>query len=556
MLEKMGWSKGKGLGANLDGSQEFIRISFKGDQQGLGFVDRDDQWTEHENSFNSLLKSLDNSDDSNDQKCKGEKENSRIGTESQTKIGFISGKSLEEQSKQSRARVHYKKFTRGKDLSRYREKDLANIFGKKSISNEVKLVGPSAIDAEECVDEPTEDEEVPNFGITTIETRISVTDYFKNKMKNVQNAPMDVRSIEKGNQDEVPRKKKKKISFENGLLENENNITAIEEEGDGRKRKNRKQSEENANVDQFASLNVENKPKKHKKNKHKETVKIKEENADMKQSVGAEISIEKEVKKKNKNKHKDIESKQKEPTESQANKNSSEIKVKSKKKKKDRNTETAEITASGNVEENQNDGLIDVSEIKEFSKSLKIDEKKMKRKTKEENEKGQQFVSDSLEIVNEQSKRTKKKNKNKQNLDLSPEIFVESLFKILSNLTTKSWQVENESDSDTNKPDTADIKDAEPSENTMEIDSYHAEIFKNTNLGSFCDSSLSNIYGYGYGPNLKLNVITKNTDERRIRSVWDHVLWEKYGAVLKTKLKRKKLNLNHLQKKNVFKGML
>lgn len=37
LLEKMGWTKGKGLGANEDGMTEHIRVSHKNDSKGLCF---------------------------------------------------------------------------------------------------------------------------------------------------------------------------------------------------------------------------------------------------------------------------------------------------------------------------------------------------------------------------------------------------------------------------------------------------------------------------------------------------------------------------------------
>ncbi|XP_075984314.1 PIN2/TERF1-interacting telomerase inhibitor 1-like [Anticarsia gemmatalis] len=148
MLEKMGWSEGKGLGAHENGIVEHVVARYKNDDKGLGFEDRNDQWTKHEDDFNSLLANLSNGDNNEDK--------------------LHSGVSLEVKSKKSKARVHYHKFTRGKDLTRYSEKDLANIFGKKSLKNEEKQ------------------EEAPVEDVKTTETvftdKGSMVDYFKNKL--------------------------------------------------------------------------------------------------------------------------------------------------------------------------------------------------------------------------------------------------------------------------------------------------------------------------------------------------------------------------------------
>lgn len=120
----MGWTKGNGLGKQQNGNRDFIQIRYKNNANGLGFDGlKDNQWTDNE--FDNLLKSLNGNSDSNSGSPKEQEESG--------------SKSLEEMSKASRARVHYKKFTRGKDVHKYSEKDLANILGKKSLTEiEVK----------------------------------------------------------------------------------------------------------------------------------------------------------------------------------------------------------------------------------------------------------------------------------------------------------------------------------------------------------------------------------------------------------------------------------
>ncbi|XP_055920554.1 PIN2/TERF1-interacting telomerase inhibitor 1 isoform X2 [Eupeodes corollae] len=197
MLEKMGWSKGKGLGKSEDGTQDFVRVKYKSDERGLGFQVRDDQWTEHDKNFNGLLQNLNGGVDGNGEADPSPEECDIITPT--VGLGFavkssknkklkehISGQSLEEKSKKSKARVHYQKFTKGKDMSQYSEKDLANIFGKKASPDETNIysqfqafnAGGSDSD-DKKVSEPEEPAKVlPPI----INTGVSVNDYFKAKM--------------------------------------------------------------------------------------------------------------------------------------------------------------------------------------------------------------------------------------------------------------------------------------------------------------------------------------------------------------------------------------
>ncbi|XP_066149238.1 DNA ligase 1-like [Euwallacea fornicatus] len=150
LLEKMGWAPGKGLGLKEDGMTEHIKVAYKNDSEGMGYKKNDNQWTEHEINFSSLLVSL-------------------AGTET-TQDNTVKVNSLEKQSKSSKARLHYKKFTKGKDLSKCSEKDLANIFGKKSLNES------SNQDIEE--EEVNEDLVVDN----NFSYGGSMSDYFKKKL--------------------------------------------------------------------------------------------------------------------------------------------------------------------------------------------------------------------------------------------------------------------------------------------------------------------------------------------------------------------------------------
>ncbi|XP_044740896.1 G patch domain-containing protein 4-like [Chrysoperla carnea] len=182
LLEKMGWSKGKGLGANEDGITEHVKVSFKHDSKGMGFKEDQDPWTENEVGFANLLKNL------STQNTNSLKLGSDGGSDNSECADVLNIQSLENKSKSSRARVHYRKFTRGKDLSRYSAKDLAQIFGKSSLDIETSTTATSTLRAiksdENQVTSTTnfgeQGEESYNENLTVSDT--NMTEYFLRKM--------------------------------------------------------------------------------------------------------------------------------------------------------------------------------------------------------------------------------------------------------------------------------------------------------------------------------------------------------------------------------------
>ncbi|XP_029281280.1 PIN2/TERF1-interacting telomerase inhibitor 1 [Cottoperca gobio] len=122
MLERMGWSKGKGLGRAQQGATDHIKVKVKNNTYGFGTTaSSEDKWIAHQDDFNELLAQLNN--------CHGQNSGPEPPPPEEPK-GF----SLEEKSKTSKKRVHYMKFTKGKDLSSRSETDLNCIFGKRGTS--------------------------------------------------------------------------------------------------------------------------------------------------------------------------------------------------------------------------------------------------------------------------------------------------------------------------------------------------------------------------------------------------------------------------------------
>ncbi|XP_042659053.1 PIN2/TERF1-interacting telomerase inhibitor 1 isoform X2 [Tyto alba] len=174
MLEKMGWSKGKGLGAQEQGNTEHIKVQVKNNMLGLGAtINYEDNWIAHQDDFNQLLAEL------ND--CHGQGET--VSSVNNQKKTF----SLEEKSKSSKKRVHYMKFAKGKDLSSRSEDDLSCIFGKrqKNMKTQEDVTDP----------EPREEKQgncwlsEPADGYNTVKSVLTVQEYFAKRMAKLKGSP-------------------------------------------------------------------------------------------------------------------------------------------------------------------------------------------------------------------------------------------------------------------------------------------------------------------------------------------------------------------------------
>ncbi|XP_063401653.1 PIN2/TERF1-interacting telomerase inhibitor 1-like [Mytilus trossulus] len=214
MLEKFGWSKGKGLGAKEDGLVDHVKVSLKNDNHGLGCAKSQvDNWIAHQDDFNALLANLNQSNTPNDTQ----------------KVS-----SLENRSKTSKSRVHYQKFTKGKDLSAKSSQDLDCIFGRRTTKTEVPVVSENP-DNESDMDP----KEKAKGGFITVNSEQSIQDYFAKKMTSLKNSRSssqpELHSILKGHDkenasflddkssdDSVSNSSSKRVSFMIGNEEDSN----------------------------------------------------------------------------------------------------------------------------------------------------------------------------------------------------------------------------------------------------------------------------------------------------------------------------------------------
>ncbi|KAF1376558.1 hypothetical protein PFLUV_G00212720 [Perca fluviatilis] len=305
MLERMGWSKGKGLGRSEQGSTDHIKVKLKNNNYGLGTsASYEDNWIAHQDDFNELLAQLNN--------CHGQNSGTEPPPPEEPK-GF----SLEEKSKTSKKRVHYMKFTKGKDLSSRSETDLNCIFGKRGRSANDKEQESNSNDSQGETESFTPAAfELDTESITnTVKSTLTMQEYFAQRMAQLkkargqdQSTAPSVETNETSGPSEEPspilisdneseeskkkkkKKKSKKSSYELEVIEENSTAAPIiivddedeQQERSGKKKKKRKivESEgatnENCSSTSGVEQNCEELPPSKKKKKklkkhHKET---------------------------------------------------------------------------------------------------------------------------------------------------------------------------------------------------------------------------------------------------------------------------------------------
>jgi len=162
LMEKMGWEKGRGLGANQDGMVDHITLKHKDNTKGVGFQGHDDTWLAHQDDFQNVLAAL----------------NVEHGEAGKNMDEAEKKATLSEISKKSKRRVHYQKFVKGKDSSNYSADDLGCILGTKSEKLKSKSEPSSPQVETEAEDETSEEKDKDKNFVQ----RGSYTDYFAAKM--------------------------------------------------------------------------------------------------------------------------------------------------------------------------------------------------------------------------------------------------------------------------------------------------------------------------------------------------------------------------------------
>ncbi|KAJ1991414.1 hypothetical protein EDC05_003484 [Coemansia umbellata] len=189
MLEKMGWSEGKGLGAKEDGVKEHVKIKLKTNNHGIGADKKNIRnWLANADGFSELLSRLntDTSTPVEDESAvkKDKKSKNKSSKEDETTEAVLDGASARLSRLSHRAR-----FRKMKQMAVRDEKGLQEILGVRSAPATIAGTPLTADSVDEASDSEKSDScaqpssKKLKQGVQTISTGVSVSDYFAHKIK-------------------------------------------------------------------------------------------------------------------------------------------------------------------------------------------------------------------------------------------------------------------------------------------------------------------------------------------------------------------------------------
>ncbi|KAJ1951901.1 hypothetical protein EC988_003844 [Linderina pennispora] len=292
MLEKMGWSEGKGLGANEDGRKEHVKIKLKSNNHGIGADKKTIRnWLENTDGFSELLSRLnsDSATPSDAPKAEAKKpETKTVLTAASARLNRLS---------------HRTKFRNMKRMAMQDDKGLQEILGVSSKTSTAKDTPASTVpDSERQSGEST-----PSLQTEIVDSGVNVADYFAQKMKS-----------------------NPALAAIYGLAPSEEKVKG--DDSDSSSSKKRKADDDGSDDDTVEKKDKKHKDKKDKKDKKHKKDRSKKCKADDDNDEEEEPKVRKEKKDKSEKKEKSKKEKKEKSEKSKKDKKSKDKKHKSKSK--------------------------------------------------------------------------------------------------------------------------------------------------------------------------------------------------------------------------------
>ncbi|KAK5671059.1 Golgi transport complex subunit 3 [Batrachochytrium dendrobatidis] len=269
MMEKMGWSEGKGLGRNEDGRTDNIKVVVKSNNHGIGTEKRSsDNWLENSSAFDALLSSLGSTNETTDQQQTTKVDETLIAVELKSAALPQFGRLY-----------HRKKFIRNKQVSNYDAANLSEILGQKP-TKKLPLI---SCHSDSKISSDVATKQVPCHLVDAIETvtvsNLSVQEYFAQRMALLKQAALTKTTTEhpsfKRKHDDDEDKNDQQSKLDDDSVKAEPNSDSVESNDDIADSSAAKKSKKESKTKKKSKNKKESKSKKH-ESKNKKARKLKD----------------------------------------------------------------------------------------------------------------------------------------------------------------------------------------------------------------------------------------------------------------------------------------